>query len=233
MSKAYIYKNFGEFEKAAEFFDKARKMDLADRYLNTKASKAFIRIDEIDIADKLIGIIIIKILKKNIKKKGLFAKREEDLTSKKKELKKHNLHEVQCYWYENATARSYLRKKQYNHCLEELFHVESHFEQILSDHFDFHNFCMRKYYLKAYIDMIYFCDQIYSHKFYFKAACCIVDCYMQIFDERSNGTFIEYQVIEKKKKKEVNDDEDLDMKKEINGEKLANEKDPLGFFYKF
>jgi hypothetical protein len=57
-------------------------MDLADRYLNTVSSRYYLRCDEIETADKLIG---------------LFAKRDEDPNSKKKELKKHNMHEVQCY----------------------------------------------------------------------------------------------------------------------------------------
>jgi N-alpha-acetyltransferase 15/16, NatA auxiliary subunit len=68
-----------------------------------------------------------------------------------------------------------LRKKEYDKCLEEFFYAEQHFDQIIEEQYDFHGYCMRKFYLRSYLEMIRLCDNIYSQKFYFKVACGIVE----------------------------------------------------------
>jgi peptide alpha-N-acetyltransferase len=49
--KAKIYKRAGDTKKAAILYDEARKLDLADRYLNAVASRYLIRNDQTDLAE--------------------------------------------------------------------------------------------------------------------------------------------------------------------------------------
>ncbi len=46
--KAKIYKRAGDVKKAAGLYDEARKLDLADRYLNAVASRYMLRNDQIE-----------------------------------------------------------------------------------------------------------------------------------------------------------------------------------------
>ena len=46
--KAKIYKRAGDVKKAAILYDEARKLDLADRYLNALASRYLIRSDRLE-----------------------------------------------------------------------------------------------------------------------------------------------------------------------------------------
>lgn len=48
MLKARIYKHAGALADAADWMERAREMDLADRYLNTKATRYLLRADQID-----------------------------------------------------------------------------------------------------------------------------------------------------------------------------------------
>jgi peptide alpha-N-acetyltransferase len=45
--KAKIYKRAGDANRAATLYDEARKLDLADRYLNAVASRYRIRNDQV------------------------------------------------------------------------------------------------------------------------------------------------------------------------------------------
>jgi len=54
--KARIYKHAGDPNTASELVEKARSMDLADRYLNTKSSHYFLRANDIEKARSTISI---------------------------------------------------------------------------------------------------------------------------------------------------------------------------------
>ncbi|KAF0976590.1 hypothetical protein FDP41_004489 [Naegleria fowleri] len=77
MLKAKFYKHLFDTEQAALCMEQARKMDLSDRYLNTKATKYWMRHNEIVKADDLIGI---------------FAKHPKDANAKKEEKLKQQKH---------------------------------------------------------------------------------------------------------------------------------------------
>jgi hypothetical protein len=75
MVKAQIYKNAGDLKNASVLYEEARKLDLADRFLNARSSRYLIRIDELKQAhDTML----------------LFSKEGEEL----------NVHDMQCMWYE-------------------------------------------------------------------------------------------------------------------------------------
>lgn len=45
----------------------------------------------------------------------------------------------------------------------------------IDDQFDFHQYCMRKMTLRAYVRMLKYEDEIRGHKFYFKAAVSAIE----------------------------------------------------------
>merc|ERR1712217_999261 len=45
--KARIYKHSGDLKESAKWFNEARSMDLADRFLNTQCVRGFLRVDDI------------------------------------------------------------------------------------------------------------------------------------------------------------------------------------------
>lgn len=106
--KAKIYKRAGDPKYAAQLYDEARKLDLADRYLNAVSSRYMIRVDDISNAEKTMA---------------LFSKEGEDL----------NVHDMQCMWYETECGASYFRQGNYRLALKNYNYIEKHFEQIFED----------------------------------------------------------------------------------------------------
>lgn len=90
----------GDLEQASEWYEKARKMDLADRYLNTKSSVYLLRADKIDQAVDTVG---------------LFTKEGEDPVSA--------LNDMQCAWFEQESAEAYLRLGNYGKALKRLLDI--------------------------------------------------------------------------------------------------------------
>lgn len=157
--KARVYKHAGDLRSAARWMDEARKMDLADRYLNTKATRYMLRADQVAQAESTIA---------------LFTK-DGDTGS--------NLLDMQCMWYELECGASYLRISDYGRALKNFMHVEKHFNDFAEDQFDFHTYCIRKMTLRAYIGMVRLEDSMLGHKFYVTAACGIIETYMRIVNK--------------------------------------------------
>lgn len=87
MIKAKIYKHNRNYKLASEIADKARLMDLADRYPNNLTAKYRIRNNEIPVAEELIKSFM-------------------------KDTNDENLVELQYSWYEYECAQSYIRQNQ-------------------------------------------------------------------------------------------------------------------------
>ena len=101
--KARIYKRAGDTQYASKLYDEARKLDLADRYLNAVSSRFKIRADQIQEAEETMS---------------LFSKEGNEL----------NVHEMQCMWYENEVGNSYLRQGNYRMALKNFNYIEKHLE---------------------------------------------------------------------------------------------------------
>lgn len=54
--KAKIYKRSGDREYASKLYEEARKLDLADRYLNAVSSRFLIRADHVEEAEETMGL---------------------------------------------------------------------------------------------------------------------------------------------------------------------------------
>lgn len=155
--KARILKHMGEIQQAADVMEQARKLDLADRYINNKATEYLLHADRVAEADATIA---------------LFTRHEGD--------PQQNLLDMQCMWYELEHGESHLRQHKYGPALKRFFAVEKHFDDFIEDQFDFHTYCIRKMTLRAYIDMLRLCDGIYGKPFFVKAAHGAIQAYLEI-----------------------------------------------------
>jgi N-alpha-acetyltransferase 15/16, NatA auxiliary subunit len=158
--KARIYKHMGDRHTAADIMEQARKLDLADRYINNKTTEYFLHADRVAEADATIA---------------LFTRHEGD--------PQQNLFDMQCMWYENAHGLSHVRQHKYGLALKRFFAVEKHFDDFIEDQFDFHTYCIRKMTLRAYLGMLRLCDDVYGHKFYVTAAHGAIQSYLAIAEE--------------------------------------------------
>ena len=150
MFKARIYKHAGALQEASDEMEVARKMDLADRYLNTKSTRYLLRANMLDDATKTIA---------------LFTKDGDNVS---------NLFDMQCMWYELEVAHCHLMQADYGRALKNFSSIEKHFADIVEDQFDFHTYCIRKMTLRAYVRMLRLEDTLYGHNFYVKAACVTI-----------------------------------------------------------
>lgn len=158
MAKARMYKHAGALHEASEWMNRARQMDLQDRYLNTKATRYMLRNDQVDEAKATIA---------------LFTEDSE---------KRSNLFDMQCMWYELEIAKSYRRQGDMGRALKNFTSVDKHFTDIVEDQFDFHTYCIRKMTLRAYVRMLRMEDGLHGHHFYTEAAAGIVETYIAIHD---------------------------------------------------
>ena len=160
MVKARLYKHAGAPQDASDWMDTARRMDLADRYLNTKATRYMLRADQYDEAVKTIA---------------LFTKDGQSGDS--------NLFDMQCMWYELEVAACQRRLASTGRALKQYTAVDKHFSDILEDQFDFHTYCIRKMTLRAYINMLRMEDRLQGHAFFVAAARGMIECYIQLHDK--------------------------------------------------
>uniref|UniRef100_M4C5L7 Uncharacterized protein n=1 Tax=Hyaloperonospora arabidopsidis (strain Emoy2) TaxID=559515 RepID=M4C5L7_HYAAE len=152
--KARILKHMGDLNKAADVMVEGRKLDLADRYINNKATEYLLHADRVEEADATIA---------------LFTRHEGD--------PQQNLFDMQCMWYEIECGKSHLRQKKYGLALKRFFAVEKHFNDFVDDQFDFHTYCIRKMTLRSYMQLLRLCDEIYGRSFFVEAAHGAIACY--------------------------------------------------------
>lgn len=203
--KAKIFKRAGDQVQASQLYNEARKMDLADRYLNAVSSRYMIRIDQVQEAEKTMSLF-----------------------SKEGEGEGLNVHDMQCMWYESEVGNSYLRQHNYRLALKNFNWIEKHFDQIHEDQFDFHLYSMRKYTLQAYFEMIEMEDHIYQNKFAVKAAVGIINTMMKlesIKDEELEKVKPEFEKYKESKEYKKLQEE---LKKQDDDE-FKMDSDPMGY----
>lgn len=168
MTKARIWKHYGNTQKASEFMEQARALDLKDRHVNTKAAKYQLRNNESEAA---------------IKTMGLFTRAETvggPLA---------DLHDMQCVWFLTEDGQSYARQGNFGLALKRFTSLHNIFDVWQEDQFDFHSFSLRKGQIRAYVDMMRWEDHLREHPFYARAALSAIDIYLKIHDKPlTNGT---------------------------------------------
>lgn len=162
MTKARIWKHYGNPVKAAEEMEKARLLDEKDRHINTKAAKYQLRNHEND---------------KALDNMSKFTRNETVGGAM------GDLHEMQCVWYLTEDGEAYLRQKKLGLALKRLHAVYSIFDTWQEDQFDFHSFSLRKGMIRAYVDMVRWEDRLREHPFYVRMALSAIKAYLLLNDQ--------------------------------------------------
>ncbi|MEW5315829.1 MAG: hypothetical protein WDW38_007232 [Sanguina aurantia] len=147
------------FTAAAHAAELARRMDLSDRYLNSTAVKALFRAGYMDAAEMTAA---------------LFTKDANQVSA---------LHDMQHMQYEVAAGKAHYAQRQYGKSLKMYLYVVKHFGDMEEDQLDFHNYCVRKSTLRAYVAMLRMEDTLYSHSSYTKAVMGAVRVYLDLHDK--------------------------------------------------
>jgi len=229
MTKARIWKHYGNPQKAADLMEKARTLDTRDRYINTKAAKYHLRNDDNEAA--------IQNMSKFTRNEALGGPLGD-------------LHDMQCVWYITEDGESYVRQGKLGVALKRFTSVSSVFEIWQEDQFDFHSFSLRKGQIRAYVDMLRWEDHLREHPFFSHSAVNAAKIYVTLFDQPDlahgqitngvNGVQMnaaERKKAEKKARKEKEKQEKLEAEKkdarkppavDQNGDPKKEDKDPKG-----
>ena len=235
MTKARIWKHYGNTRKASETMEMARSLDDKDRYINSKAAKYQLRNDENDAA--------IQTMSKFTRNETLGGPLGD-------------LHDMQCMWYITEDGESYFRQGELGLALKRFTAIYNIFDVWQEDQFDFHSFSLRKGQIRAYVDMVRWEDHLREHPFYSRAAVPAVKAYIALYDNPqlahgplTNGMHSavdlekmdsnERKKVMKKAKRDQQKQEKVDAEKrdakktstagtDQNGDKKKEDTDPLG-----
>jgi tetratricopeptide (TPR) repeat protein len=168
MTKARIWKHYGDTQKASQIMEQARILDTRDRHINTKAAKYQLRNNENDAA---------------IKTMGLFTRAETAGGPLA------DLHDMQCIWFLTEDGQSYARQGKFGLALKRFTSIYNVFDVWQEDQFDFHSFSLKKGQIRAYVEMMRWEDHLREHPFYSRAALAAIEVYIKIHDKPlMNGT---------------------------------------------
>lgn len=159
---AKILKTSGKLLEAAEKMEYARTLDLADRYLNTKSTKYWLRADQLERAEQTIGI---------------FTTQENT--------KFNNIYDMQVFWYEYEAGLYHLRQDNLGMALKKFTNIEKHFNVIVDDQYSYHNYCIRMTTMRAYLKLLRLEDNLFGHKFYTRAAQRLALIYIKLHNSPS------------------------------------------------
>jgi peptide alpha-N-acetyltransferase len=160
----------GDLSTAADVADEARSMDLADRYLNSLAVQACLAADRLTQAEDLAA---------------LFARQGAGGPAKDGAA---NLTDMQCMWYTLGVADSHLRCGRLGLALKRYGVVRKHFEDFYEDQLDFHNYCVRKVTLRAYVRLLRLLDHGQGDGYFRRAAAGAIAAYLTLHDRKVQRT---------------------------------------------
>eukprot|EP00668_Euglena_longa_P046541 GGOE01062226.1.p1 GENE.GGOE01062226.1~~GGOE01062226.1.p1 ORF type:complete len:741 (-),score=233.94 GGOE01062226.1:346-2568(-) len=202
--KGRILKHMSDLDGAWEAVEKARLMDTADRFLNTKATKYLLRNNKIKEAEKTIA---------------LFTAPTDDSPSY------HTIMDMQCMWYELEEGDAYHRLGDIITAMKKWLLIDKHFQDMEEDQLDFHTYCLRKFTLRSYVDLLRYERRAHSHKFYVAAAERVVKGYLAIFDAKQRGEDLHSKVVSLKSKEDAEGAAEAKKAEEKRKKKKAEEED--------
>ena len=162
MTKARIWKHYGDVQKASDIMEQARELDTRDRHINTKSAKYQLRNDQGEAALKTVG---------------LFTRAETAGGPLA------DLHDMQCMWFLTEDGQSYARQGKYGLALKRFTTIYNIFDVWQEDQFDFHSFSLRKGQIRAYVEMMRWEDHLRDHPFFSRTALNAIDVYIKLHDK--------------------------------------------------
>mgnify|MGYP001104862675 CR=1 FL=1 len=154
-----LAKKNGQTKLAAACIDHARRMDLGDRYLNSKTAKYLLRDGRLEESEKIVS---------------LFCKADE------LEKQMTDLREMQCNWFEMERGDCLAKQGKFKQALPFYLRVCKNFDDFVDDQLDFHNYAMRKQNLMDYVKLLRYEQQMYSEDLYYFAASKAVNCIFKL-----------------------------------------------------
>ena len=153
-TKSKILDVAGDYLGSAEVAEEARKLDLADRYLNCQSSVALF--------------------------KALRAEDAEDVSHLFTKGGNNNFFDMQATWYEMASGQCYAELKDYGRALKRFKKVEEHYRDFIDDQFDFFVYCTTKLTMRAYVEMLRVMDSLHTSKILAAAVDAAVRVYIHL-----------------------------------------------------
>ena len=145
MVAAKIFKHSYMIDNYILAYDKARMLDVGDRYLNAKTAKIYLRSGDIEKNSELMKEFV-----------------SDPLTEE-------NIKFTETLWYLNECGGAFLIKKNIirsHYCFRNVINV---FLAIIKDQVDFYNFCLRRNMLKDLYHTIVFLNGIAKNKYVIQA----------------------------------------------------------------
>ncbi|CCU98899.1 unnamed protein product [Malassezia sympodialis ATCC 42132] len=161
MTHARVLKRAGAYKAAADAMQAARHLDGQDRYLNTKAAKYLLRVNQVEEASRVLK---------------LFTRPDvPDPVA--------DLVEMQAIGFLVEAAEAHERRGEYALALKRFHQVDKTVQDIYDDQLDFHSYCLRKMTLRAYVRTIRFEDHVFATRDYVRAAKGAVALYVKLHDD--------------------------------------------------
>ncbi|CUG21331.1 N-acetyltransferase subunit Nat1, putative [Bodo saltans] len=159
--RAKIFHREGKLAEAAEFADKARLLDLQDKYLNGKCAKYQFRA-------------------------GLIQKGEATMQLFYKPTTVNDTFlvalESQCAWYEREVGDAFFAKGDVVSALQNYLMYEKHHGNSHDELLDFHGYVFRRCNVRAWFDVIARDDSLNSNQFFLLLCPRITRAYIRIFE---------------------------------------------------
>ncbi|CAD8097828.1 unnamed protein product [Paramecium primaurelia] len=146
--KAKVLKKLQQFKEAYEQADRARQLDLADRYLNNQTIKYALQANMIVLSQDLLS---------------LFLKDGSDP------------YELQMIWFELNIGRTLLRLNYLGPALQQFNLIFKQFQEMCDDQLDFYQYSIRRYTLRSLLQMIDAIDKRYDTKYFIQSAGLMIE----------------------------------------------------------
>ena len=179
MVKSKILAHGGMLENSAKAYEKAKKLDLGDRYLNAKHAKVVTRIGDVKRSSEIMKEFV------------------------KDPLGDDNAEHFQCMWYETECGYAYLRSKNILRAHRLFKLIFTHFNTLIEDQFDFYNYCLRRFMVNDFARTIEYMDKILDNKYVYQSleAFDIILNYLKTNSTKENEKSLmsEYEEMQKEK----------------------------------
>ena len=139
MVKSRILKHNLLLEEAVSAMNKAKELDLSDRYLNAKHAKSIIRNGNVGDATNVMMEFV------------------------KNPLVEENMLRYQCLWFKIETGIAYLKEGKLLLAHRMFRGILDNFKEMFEDQSDFYNYCLRRYMLNDFFSFINYTKNMYKN----------------------------------------------------------------------
>ncbi|CEP61237.1 peptide alpha-N-acetyltransferase complex A subunit NAT1 LALA0_S02e09824g [Lachancea lanzarotensis] len=197
--KARVLKHAGHLVDAAETVNEGRKLDLQDRFINTKTVKYYLRANLIEKAVEVVSIFtkndgsVNGVMDLHLMEASWFVGEQAEsyyrlyLAEKQKlnELKESDVstdEEAQLERANQIRLLAYETSKFGGLALKRWTAIAKFFKQFEDDQLDFHSYCMRKGVPRAYLEMYHWGKSIFTLPMYVRATKGAAKLYFDLYD---------------------------------------------------